>query len=452
MFFGDPVSLNEEENTLKLYQDTMQYYVVDELLERIKMEIKLIETENLYYVLKEDGLLQGQALEVADDIKEAYTKLIHYYKQYHTLPSLATITDELSQLMEQYVQVYTERVESISEGEVLNGAQKNLSRLGSIVVNQEEIILWTPLHPLNVAYELQRQKELQRDEIDEQILKKIKPLGLVPFIKNEEGTLYQSKEINELNWLKFISCSNEAAHGKYELAKIVEKSIISFTTHFSYLFDQEGKRPLRLNLIGSQQAEVLLGGLLRAVGNQLKKIEAERITPIEIRIYSNERSKNVFHELEYDSFNLEKFIEDFDVSYDSEEYSLDKFMRFFRSKVSIYQIEHKEYAACHISFVGLEGKEEISYRLSHEVEASAYLGGMINAPTVYMEQGGYVKTVGLKGLEGSLFTRTIRVTNALAYIGMSSTPFNSNAVLATVMSQDEIINYSSKNQKSHRAH
>lgn len=439
---------NQEENSLKLYQDTAQYYAVDELLERIKMEIKLIETGDLCYIVKENGILEGQALEIADTVSNAYAQLIGYYKQNHTLPSLATVTEELSQLMEQYVQAYIEQVESISEGEVLNNSQKNLGKLGSIVIGHEEIILWTPLHPLNVAYELQRQKELQRDEVDEQILKKIKPLGLVPFIKDEVGALYQGKEINELNWLKFVACSSEAAHGKYELAKIVEKSILSFTSHFTYLFDQEGKRPLRINLIGTQQAEVLLGGLLRTMGNQLKKEEAESITPIEIRIYSGERSKNIFHELEYDSFNIEQFLQDFDVTYDTEEYSLQEFMKIFRNKVSIYQIDHKEYATCHISFVGLEGKEEISYRASGEVEASSYLGGMINAPTVYVEQGRYVKTVGLKGLEEGLFTRAIRVTNALAYVGMSSMPFNPNVALATVIAQEEIEGHSFENQKS----
>jgi len=434
-----------EENSLKLYQDTTQYYAVDELLERIKMEIKLIESGNLHYVVKE-GILEGQTLEIDQSIKEVYAQLIDYYKRNCTLPSLATVTKELSQIMEQYVQVYTEQVESIVEGEVLNCGQKNLGKLGSILVDQEEMILWTPLHPLNVAYELQRQKELQSDEVDEQILKKIKPLGLVPFIKNEEGILYQNKEINELNWLKFVACSSETAHGKYELAKIVEKSIVSFTSHFPYLFDQEGNRPLRINLIGTQQAEVLLGGLLRTIGNQLKKVEVEGITPIEIRIYTNERSKNIFHELEYDSFNREQFLQDFDVSYDTEEYSLQDFIRIFRSKVSLYQVDHKEYVPCHISFVGLEGKEEISYRTSHEVQTSSYLGGMINAPTVYVEQGRYVKTVGLKGLEDSLFTRAIQATNALAYVGMSSMPFKPNVALATVMAQQEVECYLLENQ------
>lgn len=429
---------NVEENSLKLYQETAQYYAVDELLERLKMEIWLIESENVYCSVKEDGTLEEQALEIPEHIREAYIQLVKYYKQNQTLPSLATLTQELLQLMTNYVEAYTKQVESISEGTILSAPQKNLNKLGSIVFKQEEAILWSPLHPINMAYELRRQEELQRDEIDEQILKKVKPLGLVPFIKDEAGKLYGAKEVSELSWLKFIDCTSKAVHGKYELAKIVEKSIVSFTTHFSYLFDQEGKRPLRINLIGTEQTEVLLGGLLRTIANQLKKIQVEQITPIEIRIYSSARSKNVFHELEYDSFNVEQFLQDFDVSYDTEEYSLQEFMKIFRNKVSIYQVENTEYEACHISFVGLKGKEEVSYRQSNEVAASSYLGGMINAPTVYMEQRCYVKTVGMKGLEDNLLTRTVKATNALAYVGMSSTPFIPNAALATVMAREEI--------------
>lgn len=429
---------NAVEDSLKLYQDTAQYYVVDDVLSRMKLEVEFIKSGNNYCKIEEDKTLNWQTLEIPESVEKAYKQLIGYYEAHQTLPSLATLNEELEGYIKDYVEAYVQSVESIAAGDMLNASQQNLHKLGCIYDKNKDEILWSPLHPINMIYELQRHQELQKDEVAEQILKKIKPLGLVPYVKDENGHLYESKEINDLAWLKFISTTNKLAHGKYELAKIVEKSIVSFRHHFSYLFDMAAKRPLKINLIGNDQAEILLGGLLRAVAYELKKAKPENITPIEIRIYKDENQKNVFHELEYDTFNVQQLIDIFDISYDTAEYSLERFMKIFRSKVSIYTLENHTLKDCHICFVGLEGKAEVSYRNSEEISAGTYLGGMVNAPTVYLENGNYVKTVGLKGLEENLFTRAINVTNALAYIGMSSTPFEPHTTIATIINSADI--------------
>lgn len=430
---------NVAEDSLKLYQDTTQYYVVDDALSRMKLEVEFIRSGSNYCKIKEDGTLNWGTLEIPETVESTYKQLITYYQENQTLPSLANLNETLAEYITAYVEAYVQSVESIASGELLNSKQQKLHQLGCIYDKREGEILWSPLHPINMMYELQRYQELQKDEVAEQILKKIKPLGLVPYIKDETGTLYESKEVNDVMWLKFIPSNNKLAHGKYELAKIVEKSIISFRSHFSYLFDMGVQRPLKINLIGNDQAEILLGGLLRAVAYELKKVEPEELTPIEIRIYEDENQKSVFHELEYDTFNVQQLLDVFDVNYDTSEYSLERFMKIFRSKLSIYGLNDEEIKDCHICFVGLDGKVEVSYRNSEEIAAGTYLGGMINAPTVYLENDNYVKTVGLKGLEESLFTRTINVTNALAYIGMSSTPFEPHTAIATVINSADIM-------------
>lgn len=439
---------NEIENSLKLYQETAQYYLVDDALERMKFEIELVKDEKHYYKVQEDGLLIGETLELSEGIERAYKQLVTYYQAHQTLPSLAALNKELIAYMEDYVKVYVETVENIARGEILNNKEQNLHKLGSIYNRNKEEILWTPLHPINIMYELQRNQELRRDEVDEQILKKIKPLGLVPYIKDDTGNLYESKELNDLTWLKFVASTSKVVCGKYELAKIVEKSIISFRSNFAYLFDMGAKLPLKINLVGNDETEILLGGLLRVIAHELKKTEPDQLKPIEIRIYEGSNQRSIFHELEYDNFNAQHLIEAFDVNYDTAEYTLNQFMKIFRSKVSIYILEESLHTECHICFVGLNGKSEVSHRNSQEVAAGIYLNGMINAPTIYLENGSYVKTVGLKGLEESLLTKTVRATNALAYIGMSSTPFNPHAAIATVINNSHIITNEGHEQKA----
>lgn len=440
---------NEEEQSFKLFQDTNQYYAVDELLECLRYERRLV-VEGMHYYYQENRYhLVGSRLELNEGLHNAYENLIQYYREHRTLPSLARTTEELRELMQAYVGCYVRTVNEIVDGSILTEQQKALNHLGVIYNPIKGEILWSPLHPLNIAYELQKEINLKDENIDEQVLKKIKPLGLVTYIKDDDGQLYKGKEFSQLMWLKFINTKLRGNEDKSQIAKIVEKNMVNFLGHYRYLFEASSELPLRINLFNIGEGYELLGGLFRYINGALKNHSPEEITPVEVRIYSEDQRKSIFHEVSYDTVNLEELSERFEIDYVSNELTLGEYISIFRRKVSIYRVEQTNgIMHSHLSFIGMNHMEQVNYRNIDDIEANIYLEGMISSPTVYKELSNYVKASGLKGMPNNEFTQLIRAVNAMAYVGMSNTPFDHCGVTATIVGEEDIKRALSFNEAS----
>lgn len=430
---------NEEEQMLKLYQDTQQYYVVDELLDLLKLEIQLVQQGAMYLEQKDRYHTSHLPLNIDGDVLKSYEKLIAYFRDHQTLPTLAHLNEELSRLMKECLQSYLNAVKQIENGSILVEAQKDLNRLGVINRSWKQEIYWSSLHPMNIAYELQRHEYLGAEDIDELILKKIKPFGLINYIKDEEENLYKAKETSSMMWLKFIPVEAQATEEKNEMAKIVEKNINGFIGQFKYLFQASTKLPLKINLVNIGEGQEILGGLFRYINSALKTQRLEEITPIEIRIYAKGQRKSIFHEMSYDTKALSLMSERFELNYEDYNLTLAEYIKIFREKISIYQLEdHQSYSKCHLCFIGMNEVEQVTFRNIEEVPANLYLGGMVTAPTIYKEHQSYVKTSGLLGVEGSLLTETIQAVNAMTYVGRSNVPYDQCAVLATLVEEHAI--------------
>ena len=428
-----------EEEVLKLYQETQQYYVVDELLELLKLEIQLVEQEAHYLEQTDRYHTQGNKLEVDPAITQSYERLIAYYKRNRTLPTLAYLSEELIGLMKNYLHSYLKCVSQIEDGSILVENQKALNDLGVMNRVWKQEIYWTPLHPLNIAYELQRHDYLGKEEIDEQILKKIKPFGLVNYIKDSKDNLYKFNESATMMWLKFIPVQAQVTEEKNEMAKIVEKNILAFLHQFKYLFQESASLPLKINLVNIGEGQEILGGLFRYINTALKTLRPEEITPIELRLYVKQQGKSIFHEMSYDTKELGQISEQFELSYEEYNLSFEEYIKIFREKISIYQIEdQRKFQKSHLCFIGMNDVEQVTFRNIEEVMSNIYLGGMVTAPTIYKEHQSYVKTTGLLGLELDDLTRTIQAVNAIAYVGRSNTPFDRTATLATVVEETDI--------------
>lgn len=430
---------NEELQMLRLYQATQQYYVVEELLELLKFEIEFIQKEALYLEQNDRYHTEESQVNIDETIKTTYSNLIQYFKKHQTVPSLAYLNEELCLLMKQYLKSYLRVIKEIEDGSILSDSQKDLNKLGVINCIWKQQIYWSPLHPINIAYELQRHQYLKDEEIDEQILRKIKPFGLVNYIKNDEDDLYKSKETTGMMWLKFIPIEVQGAEEKNEMAKIVEKNIISFISEFQYLFKTSRQLPLRINLVNIGEGQEILGGLFRYINSALKVQKVDEIIPVELRIYNKGKTKSVFHEMSYDTKALDQISERFELNYESYDLTLSEYIKVFRQKINIYQlVDEQTYCKCHLCFIGNDDIEKVTFRNIKEIPANLYLGGMITAPTIYKEYQSYVKSSGLLGMEENTLTETIQAVNAMSYVGNSNTPYDSSSVLATLVEEQAI--------------
>ena len=92
-------------------------------------------------------------------LRDAYQQLLNYYKFNNTLPSLCFVDDQLRDLSIRYLKTFNESIAHIQENVMLKEEEKNLFKLG--VIEEEQRVILTPLHPLNVAYQLSVNDEIK---------------------------------------------------------------------------------------------------------------------------------------------------------------------------------------------------------------------------------------------------------------------------------------------------
>lgn len=99
-----------------------------------------------------NGDISKSEISLPATIQTAYMNLIAYLQKHRTLPSLVFYNEEYSRLATEYVDAYRKTIHSISTGRTLSNQDSSLLSLGCIF--DESIIMLSPLHPLNVQYQL----------------------------------------------------------------------------------------------------------------------------------------------------------------------------------------------------------------------------------------------------------------------------------------------------------
>ena len=97
----------------------------------------------------------------------------------------------MKRLYENFINIYLKELNSIEEGAYLTQAEKNLFKIGTInrEVEDRELI-FTSLHPLNIAYQLHILNCVGEETIADEVLKKFNSTYLLPYIVDENDRLY----------------------------------------------------------------------------------------------------------------------------------------------------------------------------------------------------------------------------------------------------------------------
>lgn len=428
-------SYNEETHGFKLFMGTEQYFVQEEFLKQLTIERKILEQPACAYQMNIHGM-EAVNLELDQELKACYLELINYYQTHNLLPSLAHMTATLQGLMKAFLKRYNQVLSNIVMGTSLSAAQKNLIKLGQVEDQEYERIMWSPLHPLNVAYTLQKYEVLKDESVEEELLRKLLPIHLVSYIKGNEHKVYTSVEEGAGNWLYFDTLKEGQTSSTEDLAKIVAKTIHSFKNNFKYIFFIHNY-PIKINAINVEGQEII-GGVLRYLYEQVKK-EVENITPIEINHYKETAGRSLFYEIGHEDYLFEELLQKYLPNVKVQDYEV--YIKLFRKHVTIYQIEDEHYRKAHISFVATKAQGELTYRNTTEVESSLMLEGLGGGFTAYTEADHYVQTLGLKGITMNPLLDIVKGLNAIAHIGDSGNPYEPDAAIALATPQEQIKRY-----------
>ncbi|SNS20289.1 DNA phosphorothioation-dependent restriction protein DptH [Anaerovirgula multivorans] len=425
----------------KITQGTTEYFAKEDFKFNIEMEKVLVEKGALFYTLIGDELREEE-LQVQETLVDSYKKLIEYYRVNNLLPSLSYYDDELMALSKQYITAYLNAVDELNNGEVLSKKERNLIKVGTIKrLDQSYEMMMTPLHPLNVAYQVLLNEKLKDEKIDEEILKNLHATYLIPYVYNDSGTLYKPVEQDHsLEWNYYVNHKMPRYKGSRDfVSKLVREKIEEFIEHFSYLFDYTNSSILRLNLINLGDSVEILNGILDYYNRSLNNdIDSKDLISIELYIYGESSSTSIFEE--FAAYNsIEAIKSSFGINLRSKYYSEEDIINIVREKVQFYKKDKADqnYEYSHITFYEMEQDVDINSSNMIDVNTGVSLDGLISGvPSVYLKDT-YRTGFGSRFLptEKNDLLKLIMKTNALIKSAASGDPFDDTLSITTSMGE-----------------
>ena len=370
----------------KLQHGTKEFFTRDEFRKNLQLEKQIIEMEGLYFIESSDGL-EPIDLELSSKVKEAYCNILRYFSLSNKLPSLTYLNEEVRSLYNSFIKIYIKELENISEESYLTKAQKNLFKIGSIKREVEDKeLMFTPLHPLNIAYQLHINNEINDEVIEDDIIKKFTSTYLLPYIMVGDDKLYVPMEqSHSTEWKYYVDEKLPRYKSSRDfVSKLVNEKIDEFIGHFKYLFNMGSNAPIKINLINTGDSKEILQGIFKYYTKQLKSKNNE-ILPIDLYIYSNKSITNAFEEVAFND-NIKDLKETYGLDLNVDNMSEEDVLDLYREKVHFYSKKAEkgiEYA--HITFIEMSNDVKTITSNMDDISSGIILNGLISGvPSVFL--------------------------------------------------------------------
>lgn len=412
-------------NGKKVIQETLSYHLYPEFKEYLSIERQMIQHSILYGKRKANGLIEKINLDLSDDLQTTLNKIIDYYKNdgYIILPSLAYLDKELMILYEEFIGIFNREIEEIKENSILSNdkTKLNLLKIGTIIDNDR--ILFSPISPLNIAYQLEVAKQCKNEQLDTNILNRLSPENLLPYLyggldKNGRDILFKPVYQDDAHeWLIFeksdeVSISSTNAF----IANVVKDKMNQFVSHFKYLFDKDAKAPIKLNIININEDKELVRGIFNFVRDRLPDRKFKNIIPVEINLYNkNKRSK--FDEF-FECLNPDQLNEKFGISISSRTIDSMDVLRTIQDNITYYKHDSPEddIEYSHISFYKVDYDSTIADDSMDQIETGLSLDGLLSSITSINSRLEYRTGFGTKNIlnPDNLLVETVINLNELS--------------------------------------
>lgn len=410
----------------KLQHGMKEYFTREEFRRNLDIEKLIIDSQGMYFTEYANELVKEE-LEVDEVVSKAYYDIVRYYKSSFKLPSLAYLNDDLITLYERFIDSYISAIQSIEEGVYLTKEQKNLFKIGVIqrYVGDREI-MFTPLHPLNIAYQLHLNNYIKEEVLTDEAIKKLTSTYLLPYINLSDKLFIPIDQYHSPEWKYYVDNSlPRYKSSRSFVSKLVTEKIEEFVDHFSYIFNLSSNAAMKINLINTGDSKEILQGIIKYYVKQLRKNQDGTTLPIDLCIYSDENITNAFEEVAFnDDISSIKEVYDLDLTVDN--MSDEDVLNLYRDKVHFYSKKMDDgIEYCHITF--LEMNQDIRTITSNmdDIPSGIIHNSLISGvPSVFLGDS-YRTGFGTKyaNTESKLMTIAKRLNSINA--ALDGEPFNS---------------------------
>ncbi|MFH6936064.1 DNA phosphorothioation-dependent restriction protein DptH [Flavobacterium sp. FlaQc-30] len=438
----------KEGATIKLLFKNNEKTVSGEFRNNLIQEEQIINSGGYSWFLGTENAIYNNEIELNDDVKSAFDKLRSYYKSKQTQPSLAYLNKEVRQIALEYINCFIKQLEQLEENKSLSLREKNLLWLGVVKEqNGEEKIKFSPLHPLNVAYQLQLNEDLNNEEIYNAVLKRLSPYNLIPYIEGKRNEIYIPIESSHSpEWLYYtVYLNSEQAVPKSFVSSLVNDKIKDFTTNFGILFDQSKKSPIKINVINLGDCREVVNGIFeyyrKYLNNDLSK-KLNDLLPVEVSIYGSEKLVTKFEELTfYESVDdIEKHLQ---IELKTKNFEKEDLLNIFLDRVKFYTKKQpkksEKYEYAHITFYQFDvTKTERSYDEMSMVKTGISFNGLMADVSSTPRAQNYRTGFGILDFPDNP-TPLINLSllfNAFVRVASNGDPYEHNKALCTTINYD----------------
>ncbi|MDV2884690.1 DNA phosphorothioation-dependent restriction protein DptH [Alkalihalophilus pseudofirmus] len=407
-------SFQKDKNRLLI--GNREYYIHSEYKQFLEWEEFWVQ-EGVYAATLDAEEILPERIELDEDLREAYSRYIQYFRIHKTTPTLAFIDENYKERALVYIKQYLHQIKLFEEGKAPGSKGRNLLQLGMLKSGKD--IYLTPFHPLVIVYQLLITEELRNEEIDSSILNRLKPDALLPFLYHNKDQLYKpDNQSAALEWIiykpvKEVTVSDASQY----LGKVVQDKINQFEEHFDFLFINESKAPLKLNVVNITNDKEVLVGIVNWLIKRINKEGYEQVKPVEVTIYQEKIQQSAFDQFSRleDSDSIKEYLNG--VSFKSTKYDENDLIRFIRENLFYYKQKiTKEYKYAHISFYKMQSQENYAIQKMSDMKTGISLSGLVTTVPSMKGEEDFRSGFGIKGAEiqSSLLLETAYYTNELA--------------------------------------
>jgi DNA phosphorothioation-dependent restriction protein DptH len=447
---GLDFSYSYEEEVLKLKFKNNERTVRSEYRKNLLLEKQIIESDGLSWIEKSENDLVIKEIELHTNLIKTFNELRNYYRENNKLPSLTILKGNLKILAENYVRAFNELLKNLQPNKSLNSQERDLIHVG--VIKQkfgEGLIKFTPLHPLNVAYQLYLNDRLDNEEIYDAILKRLNPKNLVPFLRGDLNKIYTPIDSDDSpEWLYYTEyLESEQSVPKSFVTKLITSKIETFTQNFDFLFSQSTHSPIKLNVINLGDCREVVQGLFeyyRSYLNRNKTKRPQNLVSIDVNIYGSDHLVTKFEELTYYDHAVE--VENkLGIKLETSNFEKEDLLNSFLEKVNFYSKpfpkEKEPYEYAHITFYQFDRRKTQPLAIKvKEIKSGLSLNGlMADVPSV-PNVDSYWSGFGTKHMypQRTDLTNLVCMYNALVNVATNGAPYENDKAICTS------INYSVK--------
>ncbi|SDZ89434.1 DNA phosphorothioation-dependent restriction protein DptH [Prevotella sp. tc2-28] len=410
--FHDVATSSFDKSFLKICNEEEEFSVHDYFRKYLRLEKQMIDEGN--YAMRwtnKEGEFMGLFVDLPENVRTALDRIFDYFKREKTVPSLCYIDDELEQLYQNYLfEVVVRTINVIPEYRTMSKYELGLTHLG--VIEGAERIMFTPFHPIIVAFMLEFKNRFDGQDFQSNTLKLISPYYLIPYLyyNDMEKRPYADKETEDIKtWLFYEGVGSNQQIRTYNITtKMVHEKLTEFIRHFNYLF-QDKNCPIVISTIGIKDDSNVIKGLLDFIKDQYA---TGIVQCVEIHEYVDNLLDETFFErlnrLNSDDL-IVKELEKIKESIDSKDYTAHEIIRQLFSRVSFYKHvlddNNPTIGYCHIAFYQMDTGTEFITPPSSDMRVELSMGGLISIPSTQNKDCEYTIGFGSKGLkyEGTVY-------------------------------------------------